>query len=52
MVFTKSGEFLLGFYEDTTISRFHFFKVCKENGQENTNFETETENKRVQEEKN
>ncbi|XP_022808445.1 uncharacterized protein LOC111345433 [Stylophora pistillata] len=33
-------------------TRFHFFKVCKENGQENSKFERETENKRVQEEKN
>ena len=46
----KTGEFLLGFYEDSTISRFQFFKVCKENGRENSEFERETENKRVQEE--
>ena len=52
IVFTKTGEFLLGFYEDTTISRFQFFTFCKENGQENSKFERETENKRVQEEKN
>ena len=52
IVLAKTGEFLLGFYEDSTISRFQFFKVCKENGQENSEFERETENKRVQEEKN
>ena len=51
IVLAKTGEFLLGFYEDSTISRFQFFKVCKENGQENSEFERETENKRVQEEK-
>ena len=52
IVLAKTGEFLLGFYEDSTISRFQFFKVCKENGQDNSEFERETENKRVQEEKN
>ena len=51
IVFAKTGEFLLGFYEDTTVTRFEFFKICKENGQENPEFERETENKRVQEEK-
>ena len=51
IVLAKTGEFLLGFYEDSTISRFQFFKVCKENGRENSEFERETENKRVQEEK-
>ena len=47
IVFAKTGEFLLGFYEDTTVARFEFFKICKENEQENPEFERETENKRV-----
>ena len=52
IVFAKTGEFLLGFYEDTTVARFEFFKICKENGPENSEFEREIENKRVQEKQN